>query len=663
MDLAALAARYGVATEYFDARGARRLVSEEALRLVIEALAGPHDPEALEVSAPCPLIARDGDSRTIQTGLHGGATWTLSADSGDDAHGVLADGELHLPADAAHGRYRLNISDQRSPGSIQTSVLVTPRRAYQLDHLGDKRIWVLAVQLYAVRSRRNWGHGDFTDLLELLRIASEHGAAGIGLNPLHALFDDRPEQASPYSPNSRLFLNPLYIDIEAVAEFPAIAMDELDADLAAARDAGMVDYTRVARVKLACLRMMHAAFRSSRDSRRDEDFAAFLRERGEALTRFAAFETLRRRNAKVWWAWDSPWREGDAAALDRLRSEAGEEMEFYEYVQWVADSQLAACRTEAQRLGLGVGLYIDLAVGVDPGGADAWADQDSVMKKVEVGAPPDLLNTVGQAWGLAAFNPLALEASAFQPFSELLTAAMRHAGAIRLDHVLGLYRLWLIPFGLGAANGAYVRFPLQALLATVAMESVRHKCLVIGEDLGTVPGDLRETLADWGIWSYQVMLFERWDDGSFKQPHQYKADALITFSTHDLPTLTGWTSSHDLRVKWGMGLDPGESEEARENARAGIRHALREQGIGQGEITLDEIIRFLARAPSRLLVVEIDDVLGLEDQPNVPGTMLEHPNWRRRLPVALEDFRLHEGLQRLQHLLAQEGRNQISESA
>ena len=593
MNLAALAAQYGVATEYFDIRGECRLVSEEALRLVIEALSGP-GPKAPH----------------------------------ENIHGPL------------------------------TSLSVTPRRAYQLDHLGHQRIWVLAVQLYAVRSRRNWGHGDFTDLLELLRIASENGAAGVGLNPLHALFDDRPEQASPYSPNSRLFLNPLYIDIEAVSEFSSVQCADLEADLTAAREADMVDYTRVARVKIACLRMMHDVFRSKRNAKRKNDFAAFRRERGEALTRFAAFETLRRRNANVWWEWNSPWREGSPAALERMRAEAGDEMEFYEYVQWIADSQLAACRTEAERLGLGVGLYIDLAVGVDPGGADAWADQDSIMKKVEVGAPPDLLNTAGQAWGLAAFNPRALEATACRPFADLLTAAMRHAGAIRLDHVLGLYRLWLIPFGLGAANGAYVLFPLQALLATIALESMRHKCLVIGEDLGTVPGDLRATLADWGIWSYQVMLFERWDDGSFKHPQDYKADALITFSTHDLPTLTGWTSSHDLRVKWGLGLDPGESEEAREDARARIRHALREQNIGAGEITLTEIIRFLARSPSRLLVVEIDDVLDLEDQPNIPGTMLEHPNWRRRLPVALEDFRYHPGLRQVRDVLAEEGRNQ-----
>jgi 4-alpha-glucanotransferase len=663
MDLAALAAECGIVTEYLDARGQHRRVSDEALRLVLGALTG-RDAAAGGHQIPrrlAPMVVREGDGRALELDTHAHGRWAISTSTEEIARGTLTDGRLHLPEDLTPGRYRCELTAQSDAGSTSrdgTALLVAPRTSYQLDHLPGRRVWVLAVQLYAVRSRRNWGHGDFTDLKELLRIAAESGAAGVGLNPLHALFDDRPEDASPYSPNSRLFLNPLYIDIEAVPEFSAGAHRELETDLHIARAADIVDYTRVARVKMACLRAMHATFRSKRNAKRRKQFATFRAERGDALTRFAAFETLRRRHANVWWEWDDPWREGGADALARLRKDAGQELEFYEYVQWVADSQLAECRAEGQRLGLGIGLYIDLAVGVDPGGADAWADQNSVMKKVEVGAPPDLLNTAGQAWGLAAFNPRALEECNFQPFADLLAAAMRYAGAIRLDHVLGLYRLWLIPFGLGAANGAYVLFPLQALLATIAIESTRHKCLVIGEDLGTVPGDLRTTLSDWGIWSYQVMLFERWDDGSFKQPQDYKADALITFSTHDLPTFTGWMSGHDLRVKWGLGMDPGESGEARDDARHRLQHVLREQNIGDGRVVMEDVIRFLARAPSRLLVVEMDDVLELEDQPNVPGTMLEHPNWRRRLPLALEDFRLHDGLARLRDVLEQEGRSQ-----
>jgi 4-alpha-glucanotransferase len=658
MNLAARAAELGVVTEYINARGEHRVVPDESIRLVLEALSASGAATDQSRHLP-PFILREGSDRRLRVEPGASGEWALFSAGNEVARGLVSDGYVDVPADMGFGRYRLTWSTDAAGGDSpsEAALVISPRRAYQLDHLQGERVWVLAVQLYAVRSQRNWGHGDFTDLSELLDIAADKGAAGIGLNPLHALFDDRPEQASPYSPNSRLFLNPLYIDIEAVPEFSSLPDEELQGDLDACRNADLVDYTRVANVKMACLRAMHSAFPSSGRSKRRKEFDKFRKERGEALTRFAAFEVLRRRFPQVWWEWDAPWREGGSKALARLRKEAPRELEFYEYIQWIADSQLAACREKAQRLGLGVGLYIDLAVGVDPGGADAWADQSSIMMKVEVGAPPDLLNTAGQAWGLAAFNPRSLETRCFQPFADLLIAAMRHAGAIRLDHVLGLYRLYLIPFGAGAANGAYILFPLEALLACVAVESVKYKCLVIGEDLGTVPGDFRERLANWGIWSYQVMLFERWDDGSFKRPHDYKGDALITFSTHDLPTFTGWESAHDMRVKWSLGIDPGESDEAREDARNRVRQALGEQGLGEGGLTLSNVIRYLARSPSRLLVVEIDDVLALQDQPNVPGTVLEHPNWRRRLPVSLESLREHPDLNNVSQILAQENRS------
>jgi 4-alpha-glucanotransferase len=301
---------------------------------------------------------------------------------------------------------------------------------------------------------------------------------------------------------------------------------------------------------------------------------------------------------------------------------------------------------------------VDLAVGVEPGGADAWSEQHSMIQQAEVGAPPDLLNTAGQAWGLAAFSPRGLEAESYAPFARLLRAAMRHAGAIRLDHVLGLNRLYLIPFGLKPQDGAYVRYPLQALLAIVALESVRHRCLVLGEDLGTVPEELRGILADWGIWSYLVTLFERRHDGSFRGPEEYRRNALVTFSTHDLPTFAGWVGGHDLRVKWTLGLDPGETPEARARAKSLLRDALQRCGLAcTGELEFIDVVRFLARTSSRLLVVSIEDVLGLMDQPNVPGTVHEHPNWRRRLPVDLEDLASNEGLRRVAAALAQEGRS------
>jgi 4-alpha-glucanotransferase len=625
------AADLGIEPEFFDARGVRRVVGAETLRRLVEALAGkgarPHP-------AP-PLIWRQGRTEFLHVpGLHENARWRLIAHADESASGTAQDGLLRIADTTAPGAYRLEI-EGRDPAQL----LVAPDSAYQLDESGAQRIWVLAVQLYAVRSQRNWGHGDFADLLGLVRLAADIGAAGIGLNPLHALFDDRPEDASPYAPNSRLFLNSLYIDVEALPEFPGLEASGLAATVARLREAREVDYTGVAEAKAAALRLAFARFRKGRAGKRHKRFDAFRAARGETLARFAAFEVLRRRFKDVWWNWPEDWRCPTPRKLDTLRGELRGELDYYEYVQWIADEQLAACQREARARGLPVGLYADLAVGVEPGGADAWSAQGSVVPRVEVGAPPDLLNTAGQAWGLAAFNPRALEAAAFAPFAQLIEATMRHAGAIRLDHVLGLNRIYLIPVGLGAQDGAYVRYPLHGLLATIAIESRRRRCLVIGEDLGTVPDALRGTLADWGVWSYQVMLFERHGDGRFKHPHEYRSNALVTFDTHDLASFAGWLAGHDLHVKRAIGIDPGESDQQRERARHQLREVLRECALGhEGEARFTDVLRFLARTPSRLLVVALDDVLGLADQPNVPGTRNEHPNWRRRLPVALEQL-------------------------
>jgi 4-alpha-glucanotransferase len=528
-----------------------------------------------------------------------------------------------------------------------------PQRAYPGEF---GRCWAIAVQLYGVRSERNWGIGDFTDLARLVEIAAAVGAAGIGLNPLHALFDDRPEQASPYAPNSRLFLNPLYIDVAAVSEFPGIDAAGLQPELARLRAAAQVDYTGVAEAKRKGLRLAYDGFRRHATPSRGDDFAAFRIERGEALARFASFEVLRRRFPQVWWEWPEEWCRPSAEALARLRQSDGEEIGFYEFVQWVADRQLAACQRQARRLGLPVGLYIDLAVGVDAGGADAWSEQEAILSRLSVGAPPDLLNTAGQNWGLAGFNPAELAARDFAPFRRVLEAGMRHAGAIRLDHVLGLKRLFVIPHGMDPTCGAYLRFPFEPLLAVTAQESRRQRCVVIGEDLGTVPEGFRETLQAWGIWRYLVMLFER-GDGGFHPPDYYPAEALATFSTHDLPTFAGWMSGHDLRVKRALKIDPGESDEERARARQALAEALRARGLLQeGAPDFLAVTRYLAQTPSRLLVVSMEDVLGIEDQPNIPGTVTEHPNWRQRLPLDLEALAADPRLQRLGQVLAQAGR-------
>ena len=326
----------------------------------------------------------------------------------------------------------------------------------------------------------------------------------------------------------------------------------------------LIDYVGVARAKLDALRLAYEHFETSAGEDRRAEFARYRDEQGEQLLRFSCFEELRARFAgQPWPEWPEPWRHPALADLKHLHVTERTGCEFHEFLQWVADRQMAACQEIAQRCGMPVGLYVDVAVGMHPHGADAWSRQTSVLADVCVGAPPDEFNPAGQDWGLAPFNPAALAASDFAALRELMRSAMRHAGAIRLDHVLGLRRVFMIPRGSGAADGAYVRFPFEQSLHAIAQESLAARCIVIGEDLGTVPEGFRETLARWGLWRYLVMLFEREARWPLPSAGGYPAEALATFNTHDLPSLRGWLDAHDLRTKRGLGLDPGESDEAR----------------------------------------------------------------------------------------------------
>ena len=514
--------------------------------------------------------------------------------------------------------------------SDDVPLIVAPPRAFGGDF---DRCWLLAVQLYGVRSARNWGIGDFTDLEGLIELARQLGADGVGLNPLHALFDDRPGDCSPYSPNSRLFLNALYVDVERAPGFQPGASES--AALAQLRQSDIVDYVAVAGLKWRALRRAFESFQADPNNPQRADFEKFRGERAPLLQRFACFEALRHKFGKPWWEWPEAWQEPDEGNCARLRQGPDkDEIEFVEFVQWIADRQLGACQARAKSLGMKVGLYLDVAVGVQSDGFDAWNEQVAIARRLAVGAPPDALNTAGQDWGLAGFNAAGLEMKSFEPYREMLRASMRHAGAIRLDHVLGLKRLYLVPRGFAPDNGVYVRMPFDALLAATAQESVAHRCVVIGEDLGTVPDGFRETMADWGIWSYQVMMFERDDHGRFRGIDYYAPDALVTFNTHDLSTYAGWRSFSDLKLKRSLGIDPGESDDARWHALTMLSDILRHHAIDTHD--LYAVAGFLARTRSRLLAISLEDLLGVIDQPNIPGTVNEHPNWRRRLPLALD---------------------------
>ena len=486
-----------------------------------------------------------------------------------------------LPRDLAPGYHRLTLSwDGRSEGEAATHLILAPAQAYLPPGLeGRQRGWGLAAQLYALRSRSNWGIGDFSDLGELLTQAAKSGAAAVGVNPLHALFPDDPARASPYSPSSRLFLNPLYVDVPAVADFaecePAralVAESGFAEALAQARQVELVDYPAVAALKRRALTLLYRSFRerhlACEGDSRAEAFRAFQTQGGQDLRRFAVFETLREHLAAdkpklhSWRSWPAAYRRPDSAAVRRFAADHAEAIEFVEYQQWQADLGLGRAAAAAKTAGMEIGVYRDLAVGFDPDGADAWVDQSCSALDWSVGAPPDAWNMKGQMWGMPPLNPRALRAAGYRPLTQMLRANMRHAGALRIDHALGLRRLFWIPRSGGPKDGAYVYYPVEEMLGVVALESQRNRCLVIGEDLGTVPEGFSEMLQSRGILSYRLLYFMRGPKGAFLPPSAWPRDALAQVSTHDLPTLTGFWRGRDIDTKHELSLFPDPAAEA-----------------------------------------------------------------------------------------------------
>jgi 4-alpha-glucanotransferase len=642
------AALRGIETEYTDAGGQRRIVGEPTIARLIEAI--PVEANRQRRIFPTVVVVRRGQMARIGPSKpwQGHIRWELIAD-GSTRRGESPTPHIALPRGLPLGTFDLRIdffSPQRESETV--TLLVAPGLAYQGDD-ESARMWVLAVQLYGVRSRRNWGHGDFTDLAKMVDLAAELGAAGIGLNPLHDIFE-----ASPYSPSSRLFLNPLYIDVETVPGFPGFSA-ALEQDLEALRSRHLVDYLAVRRIKLRALRLAHEVFRETAPAAEKDDLQRFRQERTPILQRFACFELLRRRYASPWWDWPEPWRNPADRDLDRLSETEPDEVGFSEFLQWQADRQLRACRDRAGRAGMPLGLYLDIAVGVRPDGFDAWNSQASMLMDVAIGAPPDMLNAGGQNWSLAATNPLYLEAGGFESFRSVLRSSMRYAGAVRLDHVLGLNRLFLIPSGSPATQGTYVRLPFEPLLAVIAQESAQNRCILIGEDLGTVPEHFRETLVQWGVWSYQVMLFQRDANGHFLPPESYRKNAVAAFATHDLPTFAGWADGRDLVVATALGITPGETTEERKQSHQALRDALSRRQLRSFEFS--SVARYLAYAPTRLVAISMEDALGIQEQVNVPGISDGHPNWCLRLPVNLEDLEQQRGLIDLAKAMRSAGRS------
>jgi (1->4)-alpha-D-glucan 1-alpha-D-glucosylmutase len=705
--LDALSRLYGIAPEYKDIWGKSQTASDKTRLALLKALGALEDERgdldaafhAKETQKWRSILPRAAvfrvDAVPYRMHLHFKESderstyrWTLELEHGETHTGEFQpaqleilnrreiDGERYLEVafdwksalPTGYHRYTLT-----GPGIVGewASFIVGPEQCYLPPGVATgTRVWGAAVQLYSVRSERNWGMGDFTDLRSVVEQWGRRGAGVIGVNPLHALYPHNPGHASPYSPSSRLFLNVLYIDVDAVPDaresadvLAAMATPQFQSTLQAARNAELVDYPAVAALKMPLLESAYRHFREHHlgaDTDRGAAFRRFQEDGGERLRRHALFEALQehfhKSDASIWgWPrWPETYKQPDSAEVSAFAQANTDRIEFYEYLQWQAACQLESAGTRAKALGYGVGVYQDLAISIDRGGAESWANQDVYAVGASVGAPPDEVNLKGQNWGLPPLRPEALKAARYEPYIETLRANMRYSGALRFDHVMGLYRLYWIPPDSSAAEGAYVCYPFDDLVTILALESHRNECMVIGEDLGTVPDEVRAGLSRARVMSYRLLIFERKDNGDYKEPAEYPVDALVAASTHDLATLTGFWTGHDLEVRQQLNLFPSEElrrqyvlNRALEKAR--LVHALEgEKLLPEGEVNPVSspmtpelalaVHSYLALTPSRLFVVQPEDVLGVIEQANMPGTVEEQPNWRRKLPLTIEEM-------------------------
>ena len=706
MSLTDAAAAVGIATGYHDIWGQWRATPETTIVAALGALGYPGAPDpaaivravdehcrveaarlmpelmvvatnvqlrlALPASRVCAL-AGAGDTEPIAL------EWRVMLDSGDVLAGSYEtraqDSELALPPlPIGVHRLRLCLAGAASAGAdtvalAEAGLLVEPEHCHLPPPLArDARQWGLAVQLYGLRSMRNWGIGDFTDLHALIDAAALLGARVVGLNPLHALSLDRAQNASPYSAVSRLFLHPLYIDpmrVEGFREPSTVASicgeTVSEPVLSGLREAAQVDYPAVSRIKLQVLRRLFEHFLQGGSTSARQAFAGF-RSSAPGLRVHATFQSiqieLHRDDPSVWgWPrWPQALRDPASAAVGEWQQSHAEDIAFHEFLEWQARLQWQQVRAHARSAG--VALYGDLALGADLGGSEVWAAQDDYALPISTGCPPDDFNLKGQDWGLPPYRPDRLPARACAPFRQALQANMALYDALRLDHVMSLMRLFWIPSGAGAGAGTYVDYPFAALMACLKIESVRSACMVIGEDLGTVPPAVRTGLQAADVLSYRLLVFERESATRFRAPDVYPRLSLASVGSHDLSPLQGWWIGHDLQLRQQLGLLDAQQFDRfswdRGEARQGLLATLAELGLlPPGASTdpgnypslpafiVDAVHAMLARTGSMWVMVNPEDVFDLVEATNLPGTTHEHANWVRRLPVPVEAWAAH----------------------
>ncbi|GAB3115536.1 4-alpha-glucanotransferase [Novispirillum itersonii] len=692
--VSALADGFGISTRFWDIFGTEHVATPDAVAATLTAMGvdvtsetgiaramAELDSAGWSVGIPPVTVLRHASPRTVSLVCpadHLPLHWTLSCedgsvhvgtltgqDSNPEQRGTLVRLSLTLPASLPAGYHRLTAHTSGPAGISKDlpagTVILAPDQCWLPSPLRqNRRLWGIGCQVYSLRQADDFGMGDFFHLKDLSQHAVAVGAAFVGVNPLHALFPAHPQDASPYSPCSRLFLNPLYIDPRSVPEFSACAAAralletaDVQAALRAARQEEMVDYPAVSAVKLPLLRCLYETFRTAATPERQAAFDRFIQSGGTRLHQFAVFEVLQARwPDSPWMQWPEDYRDPHSPAVKAIAETDADAVLYRKWLQFEADRQLEACPAVFAGSEDHVGLYRDLAVGTNSDGADVWADQSVYVLGGRFGAPPDQLGPLGQDWGMPPLNPVTLRQQGYAPFIDMVRANMRHAGALRIDHAMSLLRLFWIPPGYTARDGMYVGYPFDDLLGILALESHRNQCMIIGEDLGTVPDGFRDRMDREAILSYRVVYFERYENGLFKRPDTYPRLALSCATSHDIATIQGHWSGWDIALRHRLGLAvPGVTraadEEQRSRERQLLRAALDDQALlpdtglpDTAPLTPEQkhhlnvaVHRFLGRAPSALALINLDDLAGEESQVNVPGTVTEYPNWRRRLPV------------------------------
>ena len=631
-DLLRRARAAGIDAEWTSFDGRHHQVGETALRAVLaplEAAAAPRGglPEMItaDIGAPITLSAPAGTYR-----LH------FEDGAAEDGHAAESTpGHVTLPPIHRPGYHRLEIAGG------EVTLAVAPARCWTIgDAFAGRRGWGLAVQLYSLRHTNDGGMGDFTALRSMVANAGAIGCDAIAISPVHALFAADANHISPYSPSSRIMWNGLYADPGASAWATRGGLP-----------AEFLDWRHASAVRLAAFRQNHATLLAGLGPDLTA-FEAFRTTHGAALQRHAVFEALHGHRLAAdptdwdWHGWPAELRDPDHAAVAAFASENANEVSFHAYLQFMADTALAGAQQAARDAGMRIGLISDIAVGVSPGGSDAWGRQGEMLEGLSIGAPPDLLNTAGQDWGVTTYSPDGLAQHGYRTLLQMLRSALRHAGGVRLDHVMGLARLWVVPRGHSAADGAYLRFPIDDILRLVRLESARHKAIILGEDLGTLPEGFPERLKSNGLAGMKVLWFERAGQGFTSPAHWPRADVAMT-STHDLPTMAGWWAGRDVdwRERLGVG-DPPAEHAAREHERRALWSACQiSQSRGDAapdrtdaNAIADAVCTHIGTANCDLVLLPIEDALAMQEQPNLPNTVDEHPNWRRRLPSDVDSM-------------------------